>query len=327
MGVYKKTINPLTVKNGISFSMNINGGQGELRLELDERIINNEYNFSDIVVVTVFDKNNNGTQIYRWHITRINRIIDQKWEGISLVCLWWISILNRIFFRSGSSLVFNKNQDPAQTIKDAIDNINLYYDYFSYDKIIDYSNSISINFDYKKTGEALNDIVKTTSWRYYYVDSLWDVTYRAKNDILVNHRVKLDNEVDYFQSEEEIEWLANNVFVRKNIVIWPLSDATSISEYGHIDYIFSTNADGTPSVTLAGNNYLTENKNMKKEIRLTINNRYNIESIQPWHHITLLNADYTIQPLQVMKVNYKYDKVDLELERYTTFSDTILSQS
>jgi hypothetical protein len=65
MGVYKKTINPLTVKNGISFSMNINGGQGELRLELDERIINNEYNFSDIVVVTVFDKNNNGTQIYR----------------------------------------------------------------------------------------------------------------------------------------------------------------------------------------------------------------------------------------------------------------------
>jgi len=326
MWVYKKTINPLTVKNSISFTMNINGWQGELRVWLNEKITNNDYSFSDIVIVTVFDKNNDWKQIYRWHITRITRSIDQSGEGIELTCLWSISILNRVFFRSGSSLVFNKNQNPSQTIKDAIDNINLYYDYFTYDKIIDYSNSISIDFDYKKTGEAINDIVKTTWWRYYYIDSLWDTTYRAKSDILVNHRVKLDNEVDYFQSDEEIEWVANNVFVKNNIVIWPLSDTASITEYGHIDYVFNTNANGTPSLTLAGNNYLDANKDMKKEIKLTINSKYNIESIEPWHHITLLNADYTTIPLQVMKVSYSYDKVNIELEKYTTFSETILSQ-
>lgn len=314
--VYKSTINPLLIKTGISFSMNINWWQWELKIWVNQKITNTDYKFSDMVIITVFDKNNNGKQIYRWHITRIKRTIDNKWEGIELTCLWSLAFMNRIFFRSDVwNLVFSQNVLPSQTMKDVIDRFNTHYDYFTYDKIIDYSNSINIAFDYNKSWEALNTIVKSTPLWYYYVDSLWDVTYRAKDSILVNHKVKLDNEVDYFVSDEEIETLSNKVYINKT---WsPFIDTDSITEYWRIETNISWQGNG--------DDYLEANKDYKKEIKLIINSRYNIESIEPWHHITLLNADYTIQPLQVMRVDYSYDQVRIDLEKYSTFAETILS--
>lgn len=323
--VYKNTINPLIIRNSINFSMNINGGQWQLSILLNEKITNNNYKFSDIVIVTVFDKNNNWKQIYRWHITRIKRTIDQSWEWIELTCLGSRSFMNRIFFRDwASNLIFNKSQLPSQTIKDVIDLFNTHYNYFTYDKIIDYSNSISINFDYNKSWDAIDRIANATPLWYYYVDSMWDVTYRAKDNILVNHRVKLDYDVDYFSSDEEIETLTNKVTVNKTT--WPFLDSASITEYWRIEDNVSSSTDWTSSNTEFGNSYLQANKDKKRETKIIINSRYNIESIEPWHHITLLNADYTTIPLQVMKVSYSYDKVNIELEKYTTFSETILSQ-
>lgn len=314
--VYKSTINPLLIKTAISFSMNINWWQGEIKIWVNKKITDTDYKFSDMIIITIFDKNNNGKQIYRWHITRIKRIIDNKWEGIELTCLWSIAFMNRIFFRSSWwNLTFSQNILPSQTMKDVIDRFNTNYNYFTYAKIINYVNNINISFDYSKSWEALNIISKSTPLRYYYVDSIWDVTYRAKNDVLVNHRVKIDNEVDYFVSNEEIETLSNKIYINKT---WsPFIDTASISEYWRIEANINWQGDG--------NDYLQAKKDYKKEIKLIINSKYNIESIEPWHHITLLNADYTIQPLQVMRVDYSYNQVKLDLEKYSTLAETILS--
>jgi len=328
---YKMTINPSVVMNNISFSSQINWWQWQLDLQLSLPISNEDFDKSDFVQVTMFDEwsYSSGFLIYTWILTRIKRSISNKGEFISLNCLWLFAFMNRLFFNQ-SWYNFTKNKTPDWIIKDVIDYFNTQYTAprLSYWSNIDpYWSNIQIKFDYKKCNEAIVDIQKATSDRYFYIDETGDVTYKEKTASTTTHKLKIWNEIDELIADEEVESVVNKVFVEYSTAIgWPYSDASSQTEYWLIeDKVSWTNIDSVWSANEYWANYIEENKSEKKQIRLTVNSKYDIESIKPWHRIKILNTEYTQDALQVQKISYKYDWLVVDLDRYETLSETFLS--
>ena len=124
----------------------------------------------DVAKITVFtDTYPNGRLIYTGYITRLNRKYSTSKNVIEYQMIGISSIMNFIYFNQGASYSFNKNQDPAQTIKDVIDYFNTQYTagWFSYagGHIANFGSSISLDFYYRK---CLNSIQGATSPTTYW---------------------------------------------------------------------------------------------------------------------------------------------------------------
>lgn len=70
--------------------------------------------------------------------------------------------------------------------------------------------------------------------------------------------------------------------------------------------------------------HIAQNKDTKKRIRIVVNNKYDIDSIQAGHYVTVRNIDYSISFLQIVKLEYNMDRVTLELEQFRSFAQEIL---
>lgn len=77
--------------------------------------------------------------------------------------------------------------------------------------------------------------------------------------------------------------------------------------------------------TSAGDAYIADNKDVKKRIKMVVNSKYDIDSIQAGHFVTVRNIDYPISFLQIVRLEYNMDKVILELQQFRSLSQEILS--
>ena len=59
---------------------------------------------------------------------------------------------------------------------------------------------------------------------------------------------------------------------------------------------------------------LSRKKDLKRKIRIIVNDNYNIETIRPGDLATVRNFDYTISALQIQKIEYNADRIKIELE-------------
>lgn len=327
--IYKHTINPNKLMNAIQFSSQINWWQWECRIQLAYPINTPSFDKSDIVKIVCYDDDNiNGRLVYTGGISRIKRYIQPTGEYIELTCLWLFSLLNRILYYSGA-YNFTKTDEPANIIKDILDYFNTQYtgNFFSYAWIENYWQSITLNFNYKKCNESISDIQKATPTYFFYIWADGVIKYKNSWWTLTNHRLKIENQIQEVYIEENIESSVNKLFVwYTEGVAWPYSDWVMQTQYGIIERKQDT-PNGTTSVwaPIRWTDYLEKNKEPKKQIQMTVNNKYDIESIEPWHLITILNTEYETNPLLVNKVQYSYDKVVLSLDKYETIAETILS--
>lgn len=330
---YKKTVNPSIVMKDITFTSEIRWWLWQMTVSLNLPISNDRFAKSDIIEVYCFDPENiDWRLIYRGVLTRIKRLLSNKGEFIILTCLWMLAFINRLVFIQ-STAQFNKDQHPDLTLKNVIDYFNTIYTHWriSYSawNIASLPTDISLDFDYTKCGEAMKKVQQATADRFFFIDADGDVTYKANSASTTNHRLKVTQEIDDFVSDEEVESVVNQLFLRRSGgVAGGANDPTSQTTYWRIDGVVSaTNVGNLDSAIEYGTRYIDENKTEKKEIKLTVNSNYDIESIKPWHAITILNTDYETPPLQVQKVTYRYDMVTLELDRYSTFAQSILSDN
>jgi hypothetical protein len=122
--------------------------------------------------------------LYTWIVWNITRRITNNFQEIEIPLLWFASLFEIVWFKQGWfkqgwSYVFNKNQDPAQTLKDIIDVVNLHYNYFDYTQVENFGSSVSIDFNKKTCLWAINDVIKTID-RVLFVDRDWKVYFKDK---------------------------------------------------------------------------------------------------------------------------------------------------
>lgn len=328
---YKTTISPAYVMNDFRFTKQINGGLWQASINLALPITNTSFEKSDIVTVTCFDENNlDGRLLYSGYITRIKRFLQPDGEYIELSCLGLYSLLKRLFYYNASN-VFSETDEPATIYWNIIDYFNSIYTWnrFTYTWVQTYWTNISIDFAYTNCLTAIKQIQALTSTFYYYIWADWNLIYRDKLDVwITNHRLKVENQIDSMAIDEEIETSYNNLYVEywtAGLVWWPYTDALSISDWWRIDAkAWDQSVSDLTTANIYGSDAITENKEPKNQITLTVNSKYDIESIEPWHTITLLNTDYVVDKLQIQRVSYTYDKVVLNVNKYQTLSESIL---
>ena len=327
--VYKHTINPKIVMSNISFQSNMNGGQWSLNIQLNELITDTAEIEWDIIKISVFDENNtNGRQIYYWFVNKIQKLQDINSQTVTLECIGIIWLLNKIIFYSGS-FTPTLNQDPAVTIKAVIDYFNTQYAGsligYGWLHVDTYGTNINMSFDYNTCMEVITKITEATNfWRY--IDSSWQMRFKP-NPTTSTHTLTNQKNVDNIDVQESFNDMVNQLYLWRNWGVYKTySDATSKTTYwikekreSKTDLIDETSQDEY------GNNFIQDNKDPKKETSVTVNNKYDIETIKPGDALKILNLEYSITNIQILRVQYSTNNVVLSLDKATSLVKTIQS--
>lgn len=327
---YKTTISPSQVMNDLTFSANINWWQWQLSVSLDIAFDNTTFDLTDVVEVYEIDASNkNWRLIYTWYVTQLQRQYSNKWEYVSLVCVWLYAMLANLYFYS-SAYKFTLNQAPDQTIKDILDYFNTVYTWsrfsYSWGWISAYGSSINIEFDHTKCTDAISNTQKATTDFYFYIDKDGQAIYKTKTFSTVDHNFTIWKDVDDLKANENVENVVNKYMLAygSGTSAWPYTDATSQATYWVREkYELISNIKDLASANNYWNKYIAQYKDHKREIVLTINNNYDIESIRPWQFVKVNNTDYSIDWLQIQKIQYSQDKVIVYLDNYSTLSQAL----
>lgn len=323
---FKTTLRPNELKNEISFTSRINGGQGQLVLDLqrdfDDFDEGDEIDFMNVVRVYEVDENNpSGRLIYSGFISAYKPYVRGSDQGVEVVCLGLCSLLSLAFYKDADYTVSKSSVDPKAIFEDIIDHFNTVYS----GTLIDYSGSVvtvgtNVSYEYvkRKWREAIDDTLLLSGAGYYwYVDQDGLFTF-AQNPATSTHTFTLQKDVEEFLTNKSSEEIVNKTRVFYNGGTSDDSDATSISEYGtREETITDSNITDLTTASQRAAQAVDDNKDVKINASLKINSLYDIETIKPGDTCKIRNiksgqATFT-DNMQIYSVKYTPDFVILEL--------------
>jgi len=328
-GTFKQTIPRNKILREPRFVMQINGTQWALSIWVNTTFWDTTFQTMDVVRVFEFDTVNHssGIQIYSWVITRVRRMLEIGTQSIEYETIGIGTLLNFVLFNQSSSYIFSKNQDPSTTFGEIITYFNTQY---TANWLSDSSTSLwsSINYDFSHTKcyDGIREIAELTTY-YWYIDRLWSLKFATKPST-ATHFLTVWKDIENIQYIQDSEQLVN-----RHILTWKsgtktTEDATSISSNGlHELFESKTEIGDLSSATIAWQTLIDERKDDENRIKITVNNNYDIESIEPGHTVTVWNTDIAITNLQINKVEYNVEKAVLHLERFDNFTKEIFSNS
>lgn len=327
--VFERVLSPAIVMSGVSFSETINGGQWQLTVRLKLPFTTTDIGYNNIIRVYETDTNNAPRLIYSGLVWNITRVLDNSGESIEVRCVGLASLLSLFYFYQSSSYTFTKSQAGDLTIENVIDYFSTKYPgLISYTAgSLDTATSVSLDFDYTKCLDALKQVSDAFSTWYWYIwpDGLF--TFKSKSTIGTHHKVQVGRSIEQITVEENAERICNKRMVKYTGGVATVSDATSISNNGirelFVDYSTRYGSSLT-SATTDATNFIAQNKDEKRKIKIELNSEYDIESIRAGDFITVQNFDYEISSLQVVKLQYNTDRIMLELEEYESFTNELL---
>lgn len=319
-GTFKTTINPNCVMNDISFSENVNGGQGQLTLNLALSFGDNSFQWWDLIKVVLFNERyKQGKQIYFGYISQITRKYDANKGYIVLTCLWIASLLNKIVF--SGSYAWTITNILTQIINQFNSN---YSGLISIEKIDDYPESVSVDFDKSTTCQkAINMLAETANY-YRFIDSEWKFFFREKLT-QTNHIVSNQHSVETMSLNYSFENIVNKLYLERDWgTVATYQDATSQNNYWIKEkYIIESSIANQTTQDEFGNNYIAQYKDPKNASTIVINTEYDIESIVPWDTISVVNTEYNVKNLLIEKIQYTPIRITLTLEENETLRDVI----
>lgn len=186
----------------------------------------------------------------------------------------------------------------------------------------------NIAFAYDKCLDALKKVSDTLQW-YWTIDGSGVLQFHPNTGgaTPINHYFTIGKDIDSLEVEERSENIVNKYMLKYASSIQPSSDATSQTANGlrelYEDKSSSINDVGT--ATTEADNYIAQNKNVKKRIVMVINSNYDIERVHPGNLVTVRNLEYSISALKVVRTEYSMDKLRVELEESRTFSEQVFS--
>lgn len=315
---YIETINPDNVLNEISFSSNINWWLWQLTIQTDYDVAKTTYTWWEFVKVWMYDENHlEWKQIYFWFISQIVRIWDSSRTYYKIVCLWIASLLKKIIYTSG-----DYTKLPSTMITDVITYVNNYYTQISAWNIdTSYSTSQNFSWDYNDCFDVIDETAKSVSYKRF-VDGEWKLNYFKTWN---SHILHLWYDVENMQITDSIEPVVNYLYLeRKDWTVATYTDATSVTNYWRSEkYKLNSELNSSATQDTYGNNYISQNKDVVRNITITVNTNYDFENIVPWDTVSIVNTDLSISDLPINKIQYAPDKCVLTIEKVDTLRNVI----
>ncbi len=300
-----------TVDGSFSWSAQINGGQGELKVKLNmpmSSIID-----SDILRVFCTDQYNpSGKIVYTGVITKIWREMTKDSEYIEITALGLSALFGFKLFTNWA-----KTGGLSTILSDVIDFMNLSYNYFT--KVISsLATTWNYDFQYKTVLDVINS-VKQQNWSWT-VDGQWNFIWKEKSTQTL-HRFTMGNQIQRISIVDNAEQIKNKVTIGWSAWNEVYQDATSISNYG-IRELYEAKTDITTAPY--ANTYGQWKALLAPSRTLTVQIAgYDIYSILPGHLITINNAPISIVNLQIYKITYGNNMATLEVEKIDSIGESV----
>lgn len=327
-GNFQRVLSETKIQNEIYFTAWLGGWQGEVTIQLAVDVASTIVAYNNIIRVYESDDQNDGVLIYSGVVTNISRISDRGRDYIEVRAIGIASLLTWIYFRFWGNYTFTRNQEIANTIKEAIDFFSTLYPW-----LVSYTGTsientwvtANLSFDYTK---CLDAIKRASGWSTYelYIWSDGVAQYHPKYGGIgeITHFVTVGRDVEEIRIEEDSEDIVNRYILTWQSGTVTAENATSQLDYG-IRELRETNTSIVDvwSANSFASTYILDNKDLKRRIRVVINSEYNIETIRPWDLLTVRNFEYAITSLKIQKIEYNCDRITLELEQITSFAEEI----
>ncbi len=325
------------ITNDISYSESIDAWQWEMELNINLPI-DTDY-FDWVRYCKIFVSDNSWIQdllIYSGWLSKISRVYSNNKENIQATFLSLYSLLEDVLLRKNWddnwNPDFSKTWDPANILKFIIDYFSTKYpNTLSYtdESIQEYWESITIKFEWISCARWIKNLVNWLSY-YFFVWADWIVHFHPTPEN-ATHLLTYEKDITSLTIPEDKEQIKNKVQViyqenEESTLSNIAKDEDSISE-NWLKEILLTRQDlnDQTSAELYRDQYLNEYKNLRKNITITVNSLYPIETIHPWDTIKIRNLWLNIDNAQINKVNYKYEKAVLNLEYYQTIAQEIFN--
>jgi hypothetical protein len=328
-GNYVRTFSPSEIMSEITFSSQTDGGQWELRLKLAYRYDSQNVAFNNVVKVFELDEANPlGRQIYTGFIGSVRRVAERGTEYVEARIVGVASVLSWLFYKSWASYSFSKTDDPANIAKEIIGTLQTQYPWLlNYDalSVMNYGTNVTVSFAYEK---CLDSLKKTTDLTDYWwtVDGTGKFHFKPKS-AGNTHYLTFWKDIDSLEIEENAEKVVNEYFLDWASWTVSASDSTSQTANGKRQLKESeTTVGASGTASSAATKYIAQNKDPKKRIVLTVNTKYDFESMKPGDLVTVRNLEYPIQGLQILRMDYSPNSAKLELDDVRSLPQEIFSQ-
>lgn len=319
------------LKNLPTFSSKINGGLGELVLDLDFPFDDfgegTTIAFMNVVDLYVTDAENpRGRRVYRGFISRYEPYIESGGnEGVKATCLGLVSLLTLDYYKNGSAYaVTHTTQDPQAIFKAIIDHRNTIYT----DGLLAYTGvtspvgtNVTVTFTDQKWNAAITKThqLAGTDW-WWKIDADGLCYFKAKPST-ATHRFTIGKDIDRLSTPKTCEKIINAVQVRGNGGNSDDTDATSITSYGQRGSIVTDTSLGDANArTQRAAKTIEDNKNPKITAPFAVNANYDIESIKVGETCLIQNMkkDNAFFSTNMLIVGLTYeggDRVRVEVEQ------------
>jgi len=355
--IYNRSGNFVKILNDVvntpEFTYSINGGLGEVVLELDRKVGDygegSDLDLNYKLEIYLNDDYNENTLIYTGYLTAFEPILKGGRESVRAIFLPNIAKLNNEFYRSGTSVKDDFNITHTDTrvgeIFKAIltNHRNLVSTmYISNDfSDIDAGNEtdvITIEFKKLKHIDAIKLLEQylDNGW-FWYIDSAGKCHLKKISDT-PDHLFVLGKHITEFEGYKNIEDVVNSYFIwngenTDSAVDKHYSDATSQTAYDAISEVLIDSGIVSDSMSdIIGNAKIAKSKDPKRKVKMVISGKdYDIASIKPGDTCKILNIDanQTIfeANMTIVKISYIADSVAIELaELETDFTNFIRTQ-
>lgn len=332
---FMKVVSPSIITSDIAITETINAWQGQFNLNLKLPIDTNY--FDNVRYCKVYMNDNTWRTdllIYTWYISQIKRLFSNNSENIQAIFLSIYSLLDDVILRKNWDSTFSRTADPSVIVKEIIDYFSTIYPWilsYTNDSIQTYWKTITIRFEWISCQKALKNLVNGLNY-YLFVGADWVVNYKAK-PATATHAFTYWKDVVALTIPENFEKISNAVQVIYTIdgvanETTIAEDSTSINKYWYKETLIKrSDLEDLTSAEEYRDDYLSENKDPKNDITITINTLYDIENVHPWETIKIRNIWLNIDNLQIKNIKYKYEETTLTLDYYTSIWQQIFNSN
>lgn len=329
------TLKPRLLRENPTFTSRINGGFGQclinLNLPFDNFGEGEIIDFMNIVKVFASDsKNPLGRLIYTGFISAYKPFVRGTDQGVSLVLLGLVSLLNFAYYKNGANFTVNHtSEDPAEIMKAIINHFNTIYagNLLGYDGSGTTVDTVGTNVDYtfidRRWLEALQNTFQLAGGGWWWSLNSSGQLYLKQKPTSATHIFTIGKDIDSVIVDKSSEKVNNSVQVRYDASTADDSDATSQTNFGKRELIIKDNQiQNATTAAQRASQAITDKKDEKVKATLTVNAQFDIESVKVGDTCKIRNLSTDsitfTDNMQIVSIRYEWDQITIELEEIST---------
>ncbi len=300
---FKTTLSEKLVSCNYSFSATVGWGFSSFNFEYYGK---KEINHRDRI--KVYKK---WEAIYQGFVVGVNFLEDTKGKRKAISCNGIIGILSFDYATDGT-----KNNDP----KILIENLFAWL-WFDLSGVKAYWKTINMQITNKTKHQYLQDILKNSPDYYFFIDENNKVFF--DNYGTQYHQLTFDKDVFSIQIKENSSQYYNKVKVSYDWWYVIEENQEEINNYWLCYIKISDTAIKNEATAELRAKSLLQEKSIKKNCNIAVNNAYKFEKIKPWHIVSVRNTNRIIENKKVKQVQYNQDTAILTLDSYESLEKFI----